>query len=664
MPRRRPPSPTFALAAIAALAALAPAGAGALDEPPPGSGGALRIVADPPRLLLGRDGGAELRIHAPAEVEEISLSTNAGRVEGLRRLPGGGFAARYRPPAERYPQVAIVAATGRTARGPVDGWLALPLSGQGDARVRSQPGQEISLRIGDRTFGPRRAGPDGVAVIPVVVPPGVREAHHGFRPVDLHVPETSLVHAVADHVAVHADQAEHVRVLAYVVAPHGAARRGDVPAFEASRGSVSAVAREPGAFEAIWTLPPGAVGEDRLVVRLPGSPASRAVIRLDAIAGPPATVAVAFDREAVVAGSVEEVGVTARVLDAAGNAVDAPVELSAEGGTLSAPAPAGVGAVAARLRVRPGFGGRGEVVITARAPAAGISGSRALPLQPGPPALARFSPQDAVLLADGSHDAALQVTVLDRFDNPVRATPAISARRGSILGVEPDGDGRWRVRYRPPAVPARTGETVLAQVGQARATAELLLVPPHGPALLPAAGVLWDLRGRFTAASVGLAAELPVRGVLPPTYVLAWRLEAGALGYGDHRDVATGAVRGEPALARVDAPARALTLLGGATVRRELRRGPELWGSLAAGALLGRVDPDGAPADSGTAPALRATLGVGWPFRFATPFLEASLLAAGRSPLGALAAAGLSAGVRFDLPEATWRRSSSSTTSP
>jgi hypothetical protein len=267
-------------------------------------------------------------------------------------------------------------------------------------------------------------------------------------------------------------------------------------------------------------------------------------------------------------------------------------------------------------------------------------------------------------LADRGHDATLQVTVLDRFDNPVRAAPAVSARRGSILGVEPDGDGRWRVRYRAPAVPARTGETVLAQVGQARATAELLLVPPRGPALLPAAGVLWDLRGRFTAASVGLAAELPIRGVLPPTYVLAWRLEAGALGYGDHRDLVTAGGKGEPLVARVDAPARALTLLGGATVRRELRRGPELWGSLAAGALVGRVDPDGAPRDSGTAPALRATLGVGWPFRFATPFLEASLLAAGRSPLGALAAAGLSAGVRFDLPEATWRRSSSSTTSP
>ncbi|ACG75559.1 conserved hypothetical protein [Anaeromyxobacter sp. K] len=663
MRRRRRPSPTRALVAIALLAALGPAGAAALDEPPPGSGGALRIVADPPRLLLGRDGAAELRIHAPAEVEELSISTNAGRVEGLRRLAGGGFAARYRPPAERYPLVAIVAATGRTARGPVDGWLALPLSGQGDARVRSQPGQEISLRIGDRTFGPRRAGPDGLAVIPVVVPPGVREAHHGFRPVDLHVPETSLVHAVADHVAVHADQAEHVRVLAYVVAPHGAARRGDVPAFEASRGSVSAVAREPGAFEAIWTLPAGAVGEDRLVVRLPGSPASRAVIRLDAVAGPPATVAVTFDREAVVAGSVEEVGVTARVLDAAGNAVDAPVELAAAGGTLSAPAPAGVGAVAARLRVRPGFGGRGEVVITARAPAAGISGSRALPLQPGPPARARFSPDDAVLLADG-HDAALRVTVLDRYDNPVRAVPAVSARRGSILGVEPDGEGTWRVRYRAPAVPSRTGETVLAQVGQARATAELLLVPPRGPAILPTAGVLWDLRGRFTAASAGLATELPMRGLLPPTYVLAWRLEAGVLGFDGHRDLRATGSRGEPIQLSADAPARGLTLLGGATVRRELRRGPELWGSLAAGALLGRVDPDGAARDAGAAPALRATLGVGWPFRYATPFLEASLLAAGRSPLGALAAAGLSAGVRFDLPEATWRRSSSSTTSP
>ncbi|HEY6100386.1 MAG TPA: hypothetical protein VIW03_13200, partial [Anaeromyxobacter sp.] len=238
--RRRLSDPALsAFLALAACATLGARGAARAEDPgPPAAGGALRISAEPARLLLGRDTGAELRIASAADVEDVSISASAGRVEALRRVPGG-FAARYRPPSDRIPQVAIVSALGRTPHGTEHGWLAIPLSGQGDARVRTTPGQEVTLQIGDRSFGPRRAGVDGVALIPVVVPPGVREAHQGFRPIDLHVPETPLLHAVLERGTVFADRPERVRVVAYVVAPHGAARRGDVPVFEPSRGTVA-----------------------------------------------------------------------------------------------------------------------------------------------------------------------------------------------------------------------------------------------------------------------------------------------------------------------------------------------------------------------------------------------------------------------------------------
>lgn len=454
----RPPRsdrPREAARLLAALLAAAPLAARA-QEPAPGAGGALRITAEPARLLLGRDAGAELRILAPPEVEEVAVLPSVGRVEAVRRLPGGGFAARYRPPADRAPQVAILAALGRTARGVVDGWLAIPLSGQGEARVRAAPGTEITLDIADRTFGPRRADAQGVAIIPVVVPPGVTEAHHGFRPVDLKVPARPLLHAVADRSAVHADRAEQVRVFAYVVAPHGAARRGDVPVLEPSRGSVQVAAREPGAFVATWSLPPGASGEDRLVVRLPGSAPSRVVLRLDAVPAPGPFVA-----------------------------------------------------------------------------------------QPGP--------------------------------------------------------------------------------APATATAQ------RGVALLAGGGAAFDLRGRFVAPRIGLAVELP--GPL----AAAWRVEAEGLGYG--RDLQGRAGR---------ADVRAGALLGGLALRREAPGGPDLWASLCAGALLAHSSPAGGAAETGFAPAARASLGLGWRAGFATPFLEASVLAAGSAPGGAFAAAGLSAGVRFD----------------
>lgn len=583
-----------------------------------------------------------------------------GRVEGVRRLPGGGFAARFRPPAERFPQVALVAAMARTPRGLLDGWLAIPLSGQGDARVRTTPGSWITLRVGDRSFGPRRADAQGLAVIPVVVPPGVREAHHGFRPVDLKVPETPLVHAIADHARVHAHEVQHVRVFAYVVAPHGAARRGDVPAFEASRGSVSVAAREPGAFEALWTLPPGAAGEDRLAIRLPGAAASRTVLKLEAVAGPPATVAVSFDREALVAGADETAVVTARVLDAAGNAVDAPVELDVDGGDLSRPEPAGKGAVSARLAVAPRLGSREEAVVTARSPAAGISGSRGLRLLPGPAAEARFTPRDAVLQADGRREAVLRLAVRDRFGNPVPREPALAAERGEVLGVDPDGAGSWRVRYRAPAVPGRTQDRLAAEVGPARAGAALLLVPPRGVSILPTVGAMFDVRGRFLAPRAGLALELPAPALpLPTPLTAAWRLEVEGFGYGVD-DVVFEGSRSER---RIESDVLGGAALLGLAIQRPLMGGPELGASLGAGVVHARVRPDDGTERRGAAPALRAALGIAWPLRRATPFLEASILAAGDTPAGAFAAAGISAGLRLDLSEGAWRRSSSSTTS-
>jgi hypothetical protein len=456
--------------------------------------------------VLGRDDGCELRVTAPPQVEELSLTASAGRIENVRRLPGGGFTARFRAPAERVPQVAIVSALGRSVNGLDDGWIAIPLSGEGDARVRGEPGSPVTLRVGDRTFGPVTAGPDGVAIVPVVVPPGVREAHQGFRPIDLRVPEKPLLHVVQDRTIVRADREEKVRVLAYVVAPHGVARRGDQPAFEPTRGTVAVTEREPGAFQAVWTLPRGAAGEERLTVRLPFAPASRSVLRVDAAAGPPAVVAVSFDRDALVAGS-EAAVVTARVLDGGGNVVAADLELSAHGALLSEVQVRRPGEVVARLSAGPILSAD-EAVVTAAAEGVGISGARALPLRPGAPAGARFHPREPVLRSDGTREALLRVSVADRYGNPVAASPVVTAARGRVLEVAERARGEYAVRYVGPAVERASPEELVARVGPVRAVAAPVLAPP-GPALLVSgrAGAAGDARGRFVGPSAGLAAE-------------------------------------------------------------------------------------------------------------------------------------------------------------
>ncbi len=615
------PSARLSAGAVLAAAVLAAAGAVRADEPAPAGGGPLRVVADPLRLELGRDASAELRVTAPPEVEEVAVTASVGRVEGVRRLPGGGFAARYRPPADRVPQVAIVSAVARTHHGFEDGWIAIPLSGEGDARVRAAPGSEVTLRIGDRTFGPGIANGEGIAIIPVIVPPGVREAHQGFRPIDLRVPETPLLHAVQDRTAFHADREEKIRVVAYVVAPHGAARRGDLPVFEPSRGTVAVSEREAGAFQAVWTLPPGPAGEERLTVRLPAAAASRSVLRVEGAAGAPAVVAVSFDRDALVAGG--DAVVTARVLDAGGNQVPGELSLSARGASLSgveAPRPGElVGRLAAGTRLD-GY----EVVVTATAAGIGIAASRALPLAPGEAVRARFRPREPVVRGDGERPALLRLTVADRFGNGVSAVPAVTATRGKVLGVVERGRGEYEVRYVGPSVARATPDTLEARVGAVRATAAPILAPA-GPALLVSAraGIAADVAGRFSGPAGGVAVERPadVAFAVRRGAEVAWRLEVEGLRGGRDRDLAA--------------------VLVGAGARRDLPGG---MAELAAGASAGLLFTPG-----GASAATRLALSLGLRRAWGVPFLEASLLGAASGAPGSFAAVGVSAGVRFGV---------------
>ena len=626
------------LLATAVLCAAGPARAGGADlVPTPAGGGALSLSVDPSALVLGRDPSAELRIGAPAEVEEITATANVGKVEGVRRSPGGGFTARYRPPPERFPQVAIIAAVGRAGAVSLDGWVAVPLSGQGDARVPGEPGSDVSLRIGDQNFGPGRVGEDGIAVIPVVVPPGVREAHRGFSAVELRLPETTLLHATCDRQTVWADRPEPVRVFAYVVAPHGGARKGEPPLVETSRGALVLRPREPGAYEGTWTIPPGPVGEERAVIRLEGFPASRAVLRVTAAPGPAATLALSVDRSSVRAGEADDVRVTARALDAAGHpAATAPL-LSVDAGSL-VPEEGGPGMARARLRLTPRFGGRDRVLLTAWVPGTQASAVQTVTLLPGPAARARLTPDRATVRADGHGEEVLSLEAWDGFDNPAAGVPRASASYGPAPLLEPRGPGGWQVRYRVLAVREPTDVKLTTQLGAARSEAERWLVPPASTqlALFAAGGGQIGLSPASSGGQLLLGGELPLGGgvALPPERALALRLEVA--GMRSSHEVAGGH-----------------ETLGGAAflagaVLKGLTRPARYFASATAGFLVGVAEGPDRASSRGSGLALRLAAGVAAPLRSTAPFLELGYLAAG-GPGGGVSALTLSVGVRFDF---------------
>ena len=129
------------------------------------------FTASPNALVLGLDPGSDLEVRAPGAAQ-VAITASVGLVSAVESRDGV-FRARYTPPSINAPSVALLLAV-------VDGtalsWLALPLSGSLPLAVEVEPLSKVEVELAGRTFGPVVADGKGSASIPVILPPGVREA--------------------------------------------------------------------------------------------------------------------------------------------------------------------------------------------------------------------------------------------------------------------------------------------------------------------------------------------------------------------------------------------------------------------------------------------------------------------------------------------------------
>ncbi len=494
-----------ALAAPAAAAPLAP----------------LAVSVAPDHLTLGTDAEARVEVRGPDDLAEVSLSASAGQLERLEHLGPGRFAATYRPPARRLPQVALIAVLGRVRGEAAAGFAALPLWGQGDAVIRTRPGAQVSVTIGAAHFGPISADPSGVGIIPVVVPPGVKWAYQGRRAIDLNVPPTPRVHLVLERTAARADQSETLRAFAFATAADGGPERS-APRLAVERGDLAPLPPPgPGSAAAIWTLPAGKAGQVHARAELAGDPASRAEAALNVEPGPPARVALRAARATYAAGE-PDLDVELEVVDAVGNPVREPPKLSASFGALSALERTPEGSFKARVAIPSRLAGERELRLVAEAQG-GLLARASVALSPAAPSSLRVEPARAELVADGRSALAFEVRAEDRFGN------AVSAQSLSLLARASFGEVRalWkegRLEYQP----RRNFEPGRAQVevaGDLAARADVELYPAlRSFRLAPAAGLATDARS-FAAPWLGLqgAWRFPLRrGALAAGAEASW----------------------------------------------------------------------------------------------------------------------------------------------
>ncbi|MBX5484142.1 MAG: hypothetical protein IRZ16_20135 [Myxococcaceae bacterium] len=217
-------------------------------------------------------------------IDALELFTSLGRLEAPARSGPGRFTATWHPPDEGFPQLALFTAHVRQ-----DGrWRilhgVLPLWGLGDAVVKATSFARITVRIGDRRFGPVRTDAAGVARVPVEVRPGETSAWHGAREIPLGVPTGTRALASAATRSLESAGEAQVTVSLFAVTPSGDPLPSPRWKVTVDRGSVSAPAPDgAGGVVVVWSVPAGAPGTVALRAKLEGAPEVSATLALPVV---------------------------------------------------------------------------------------------------------------------------------------------------------------------------------------------------------------------------------------------------------------------------------------------------------------------------------------------------------------------------------------------
>src|SRR3990172_1925611 len=177
--RRRDPGLGIPIA-WAALALLPATALAASISATPSTSSTSSISVDGDAVVLGRTESAKVLVrvdeHPAEDAPLLRLSVNVGSFSEPERVAPGQYRAVYVPPRTRFPQMALVAVWRETGPEARADFLRFPLFGTTRLAVKAPPGSAVSGKVGKDEFGPVAANAKGKAILPIVAPPGVRQA--------------------------------------------------------------------------------------------------------------------------------------------------------------------------------------------------------------------------------------------------------------------------------------------------------------------------------------------------------------------------------------------------------------------------------------------------------------------------------------------------------
>ena len=237
---------------------------------------AASLSAQPAQLVLGKDSGADLEIRASSGAK-VTFSTTIGTVSGAQH-EGGMVRARFNAPPLRVPSVALVLAQVDDGGDRDLYWLSIPLSGSDTMVIETKPGSKVEATVAGHMVGPVAAAENGNVRLPMVVPPGVRQAtlkitdklgNTTEKPLDLEPPPFSRVRLATRAEAVDASSTLEVEI--FVVKPDGTPDDEARVALSSPDGETSMRGRiAPGVYLAEYAPAEGQSGSARLEAKANG----------------------------------------------------------------------------------------------------------------------------------------------------------------------------------------------------------------------------------------------------------------------------------------------------------------------------------------------------------------------------------------------------------
>jgi hypothetical protein len=345
------------------------------------------------------DQETELRVTLGPDLDSEDpprVLASAGRVEELVRTGPRTWVGRYLLPSERFPQAAILIADFPRSERRLRGMLVVPLRAAASPAFRTDPGAAVTLRIGEKEFGPQQAPRDGNVRIPVVVPPGitfgVARSTNQFgetteQTVDLKIPSFRRMLAAAPETIV-AGRVEEIAV--YAVDAAGLPLDSSQVLLFCPTGKPQPLGGRPGEARFLVRAPVQ-VTAGALRVRASLLNDREAVLPIDIplVPGPPAHLSLRPDRGRLAVGSGASMRVYLSAHDQFGNAADTSGTTVLVDGTPLATRPTEDGGVVALVPAPPRYNGRDYLELEAAL--GGTYTSQRVPLVnlPGPTPAAR-----------------------------------------------------------------------------------------------------------------------------------------------------------------------------------------------------------------------------------------------------------------------------------